>query len=200
VPSSQLVTRTRDLISVGGWRQVRDVYDRLSMTPRPSRTARDRAAARGSSHPWRGTKARSTIPALRPSRAIRPMRRSILSRLLVRLPALQAEAAGIPRCNQPGMSGWPWHASSLTGALRTERSPTSWGVSDRTVLRLRQRHEIPTGRHGTSRTPVTSSVDYPSSAPNDPTGSNRLRGSTQLERSSSTTGGRHLAVGRAMGV
>ena len=47
VPSGQLVTRSRDLINVQGWRQVRDVYDRLSMTPGPSQTTRDRAAARG---------------------------------------------------------------------------------------------------------------------------------------------------------
>lgn len=47
VPTGQLVMRSRELISVEGWRQVRDVYDHLSMTLGPSQAARDRAAARG---------------------------------------------------------------------------------------------------------------------------------------------------------
>jgi hypothetical protein len=69
VPTGQLVTRSRDLISAGGWRQVRDVYGRLSMTLGPSQAARDGAAARGYPHHWRGTTRRSTTRGRRLSTA-----------------------------------------------------------------------------------------------------------------------------------
>lgn len=71
VPTGQLVTRSRDLISVEGWRQVRDVYDRLSMTLGPSQAARDRARPAATPHPWRGTTRRSTIRGRRLSTASR---------------------------------------------------------------------------------------------------------------------------------
>lgn len=47
IPSTQLVTRPRSQVSVEGWRQVKDVYDELSMTRGPSEITRNRAIARG---------------------------------------------------------------------------------------------------------------------------------------------------------
>lgn len=49
IPSAQLVTRPRSRVSVEGWRQVKGVYDELSMTRGPSELTRSRAIARG--HP-----------------------------------------------------------------------------------------------------------------------------------------------------
>lgn len=47
IPSAQLVTRARSHVTAATWRQVREVYDRLSMTPGPSAPARARATRRG---------------------------------------------------------------------------------------------------------------------------------------------------------
>lgn len=47
IPSAQLVTRPRSQVSVEGWRQVREVYEELSMTLGPSELTRSRAIARG---------------------------------------------------------------------------------------------------------------------------------------------------------
>jgi len=46
VNSAQIIGASGDLITVQRWRQVRDVYDRLSMTPGPSPETRGWAAKR----------------------------------------------------------------------------------------------------------------------------------------------------------
>ncbi len=51
IPTTQLVTRSRAHITAAGWHQVRQVYDRLCMTPGPSPATRERATRRGYAPP-----------------------------------------------------------------------------------------------------------------------------------------------------
>lgn len=184
IPSGQLITRSRDLINVEAWRQVRDIYDRLSMAPGPSDTARDRAAARGYAPPLAWDDETIDDPRATPQH-----RASGDARI---------DSAAIDRAVASGSSGTPCDTDlpltqeervaairqlSAQGSSDAEIAQT-FGVSNRTVLRLRRRHEIP-----------PSCATRPGSAERE-----RLRRSTGLEKAAVRAGSPALgASARSVG-
>lgn len=157
IPSGQLVTRSRDLISVEAWRKVRDVYDRLSMTPGPSQAARDRATARGyppplawddetidepRATPQHGECEEASIDSVAVDRAV--ARGCTIARCDTDLPPTQDErVAAIRRLSAGGYSD---------GEIAQ-----TFGLSSRTVLRLRHRHEIAPSRPARDQVPLSTS-------------------------------------------
>lgn len=197
VPSGQLVTRSRDLISVEGWRQVRDVYDRLSMTLGPSHAARDRAGARGYFPPLAWDDETIDDPRATPQRGD-PGEASLDS---VAVDRVVASASAGTWCD----TNLPLTQDERVAAIRRlSRQGSSDGqiaeafdVSDRTVLRLRHRHEIPPGHPGTR----PGSAERQRLLPVDSTGSERLRRSTGLEKVAADAPGHAPgATARAIGV
>jgi hypothetical protein len=193
VPAGQLVARSRDLIGVTRWRQVREVYDRLSMTPGPSQAARDRAAARGYLPPlaWDeetiddprattqdGEEGEAALDCVAVDRAV-DMAAADAS-CGTDLPLTQDERiAVVRRLTARGSSD-----TEVAGVL---------GVSDRTVLRLRQRHAIPPGRPPTRSTPGDQAASSPQ---HDPTGAERLRRSTRAAELSTAPGASSIGASR----
>ncbi|KQU67372.1 hypothetical protein ASC58_12350 [Phycicoccus sp. Root101] len=178
VPSGQLVTRSRDLISIQGWRQVRDVYDRLSMTLGPSQAARDRAAARGYPPPLAWDDETIDDPRATPQHGD-PVQASLDSVVVDRLVA--GVSAGT-RCDTDLQLTQDERVAAVRGLSTAGYSDReiaeAIGVSPRTVLRLRHRQEISAGRPGTR----PGSSEREELIPVDPTGSQRLRRSTGLEK------------------
>lgn len=207
VPSGQLVTRSRDLISLKDWRQVRDVYERLSMTPGPSRRARDRAAARGYSPPLAWDEGAIDDAHATPQQD-KPVDDDTVDPVAVARAVAGSTAAGC--CDtklRPTRDERVAVVRALTarGCSDAEMADVL-GVCARTVLRLRRSHDIPTGRPRSLPTPSASSFDHPSSdrlrespRPNDPMGSDRLRRSTQLDSTALATDSRPLGAVRARG-
>ncbi len=178
VPTGQLVTRSRDLISVEGWRQVRDVYDRLSMTLGPSQAARDRAAARGYHPPLAWDDETIDDPRATPQRD-EPGEASLDSVAVDRV--VTSGSAGT-RCDTDLQLTQDERVAAIRGLLTAgscdREIAEAIGVSNRTVLRLRHRHGIPQGRPRTR----PSSAERERLLPVDQTGSERLRRSTGLEK------------------
>lgn len=196
VPSAQLVTRAgRDWISVAGWRQTRDVYDRLSMVPGPSPACRDRAHARGYAPPlaWDedAIDNHRAVPDVGPASPV------------------EVDPVAVDRAVVAGRAGMACDTSlrltqdervAAVRVLATRGSSdgeiaNAVGVSDRTVLRLRQRHEIKPGI-----SPVR--LDDPSlgSRAGDLEGSARLRRSINLDKIAGTSSGRPFSgPGKAVG-
>ncbi|NNM46948.1 helix-turn-helix domain-containing protein [Knoellia koreensis] len=180
VPSAQLVTRARDLVSAEGWRQTRDVYDRLSMTPGPSQKCRDRARARGYAPPlaWeedtlddpRGTpQVDSSTPApvdvVAVDRVVASARAGLGCDTSLRLTRQEYLAAT--------------RELAAHGASDAEISE-AFGVSSRTVLRLRHRNGIASGVRADHVAEDSSNADL--------VGSARLRRAVQLGKSSGHSG------------
>ena len=196
VPSGQLVTRSRDLISVGGWRQVQDVYDRLSMTPGPSKAARDRAAARGYSPPLAWDDETIDDPRATPERG-EPgeafLDTVVVDRVVASGSACTRRDTDLPLSQADRVAAI--RRLSARGSSDSEIAET-FGVSDRTVLRLRHRHEITPGRPGTR----PGSAERERLLPVDPIGSERLRRSTGLDKvAARATGQAPVATARAVG-
>lgn len=177
VPTGQLVTRSRDLISVEGWRQVRDVYDRLSMTLGPSQAARDRAAARGYPPPLAWDDETIDDPRATPQHG-GPVSAAVDSVVVDRVVAGGSAGA---RCDTDLQLIQDEQVAAIRGLLTAGSSDReiaeAIGVSPRTVLRHRHRQEIPPGRPGTP----PGSSEREESMPVDATGSQRLRRSTGRE-------------------
>jgi len=178
VPTGQLVTRSRDLISVEGWRQVRDVYDRLSMTLGPSQAARDRAAARGYLPPLAWDDERIDNPRATPQRG-GPVEAAVDWVVVDRVVAGGSAGAWCDTDLQLTQDERVAAARGLsTGGSSDREIAEAIGVSPRTVLRLRHRQEISAGRPGTR----PGSSEREESMPVDATGSQHLRRSTGLEK------------------
>jgi hypothetical protein len=177
VPIGQLVTRSRDLISVEGWRQVRDVYDRLSMTPGPSQAARDRAAGRGYSPPLAWDEETIDDPRATPQHG-EPGEASLDS---VAVDRVVASGSADTRCDTNLQLTQDERVAAVrrlaTAGSSDREIADAIGVSNRTVLRLRHRQEILPGHLGTQ----PGSSEREESMPVDPTGSQRLRRSTGRE-------------------
>ena len=196
VPSGQLVTRSRDELNVEGWRQVRDVYDRLSMTPGPSQTARDRAAARGYSPPLAWDDETIDDPRATPERGEpgeAPLDSVAVDRVVV------SGSAGT-RCDTDLLLTQDERVAAIrrlsTRGSSDGQIAETFGVSDRTVLRLRHRHEIPPGHPGTQ----PGSAERERLLPVDSTCSERLRRSTGLEKvAARATGPAQGATARTIG-
>lgn len=179
VPSAQLVTRDRALVSAEGWRATRDVYERLSMTPGPSQTCRDRARARGYAPPlaWDedtldDPRATPQVDSLTPA----PVDVVAVDRVVASARAGLGCDTSLRLTQQERVEATRQLAAH--GSSDAEISE-AFGVSDRTVLRLRHQHDIAPG------VPPSHQVDSPShDEPTTPdlVGSARLRRSIQLEK------------------
>ncbi len=178
VPTGQLVTRSRDLISVEGWRQVRDVYDRLSMTLGPSQAARDRAAARGYHPPLAWDDETIDDPRATPQHG-GPVEAAVDWVVVDRVVAGGSAGA---RCDTDLQLTQDERVAAIrrlsTAGSCDREIAEAIGASPRTVLRLRHREEVLPGRPGTR----PGSAERERSTPVDPTGSQRVRRSAGLEK------------------
>lgn len=152
VPPAQLVTRPRDRISASAWRRVRAVYDRLSMTPGPSPTARARASARGYAPPLAWDDDTIDDPRARPDlgdHTTHPCDPVDVDLVAVDRVVTAGASAGTDggcdtriRLTPDEVLAVTW---TLTGRGASDREvATALGVSTRSVLRMRQQHGIPT--------------------------------------------------------
>ncbi|WP_436008040.1 hypothetical protein [Knoellia sp. LjRoot47] len=196
VPTAQLVTRTgRDWISVAGWRQTRDVYERLSMMPGPSQACRDRARSRGYAPPLAWDEDAIDDPRAAPDAGPES--------------PVAVDHVAVDRAVATGRAGMACDTSlrltqdervEAVRALATRGSSDSEianavGVSGRTVLRLRQRHEIDPGIP-----PAHTEDPTLGSVAGDLEGTARLRRSVRLEQINDTASGRAFqSPGRAVG-
>lgn len=171
IPSAQLVTRARSHVTAATWRQVGEVYDRLSMTPGPSASARERATRRGYAPPLAWDEDALDDPRATPQFG-RPGDDTVD-------PVAVASVA-------TGQGGKPSHVTlNSDERLAATRDLTSRGASvhdiagtlgvcDRTVTRWRQQFGA-TGQH-------TSTANVSAECQNA-TSSDRLNRSQQLDRS-----------------
>ncbi|CCH80391.1 putative PCQ3_96 [Nostocoides japonicum T1-X7] len=193
VPSAQLVTRAgRDWITVAGWRQTRDVYDRLSMMPGPSQACRDRAHAKGYAPPLAWDE--DAIDDFRAVPDLGPASR------------VDVDHVAVDRAVATGRAGMACDTSlRLTQEERVEavrvlatrgssdgEIGNAVGVSGRTVLRLRQRHEIDSAKAPRRRDGVGAHTG-------EPEGTSRLHRAMQLDRAASPLGGSSTKPARAVG-
>ena len=154
--SAQIVGAPGDLITVRRWRQVRDVYDALSMTPGPSPETRGWAAKLGYAPPLAWDEDTIDDPDAAPDRAGSSTDHD---------DGAVVDAVAVARA-----AAAPWHAVALTAAearavvavmaaagASDAVIATHVQVSDRTVLRWRTRDAIPPGQPRTgphARTPA----------------------------------------------
>ena len=143
VNSAQIIGASGDLITVQRWRQVRDVYDRLSMTPGPSPETRGWAAKLGYAPPLAWDEEGIDDPTATPGHDTTTTRAGcVIDEVAVARAAASLGAAG-----------------SLTAAERTTvlrvmaargasdaQIAEHLGVVDRTILRWRAQLQIPAGR------------------------------------------------------
>ncbi|MGV1009109.1 MAG: DUF1173 family protein [Dermatophilaceae bacterium] len=156
----RLLTGDGDLVTVQRWRQVRDVYERLGMTPGPSPQTRGWAKALGYAPPLAWDEASIDDPAARPQGEANtgPGAR------VVDLVAVRRAV------DNPGVSP-PLNRAEQTMAVRALAAAGAsdpqiadrLGVSDRTVLRWRHRAQIPAGRPAL-RTPAPGGVEWAEAA------------------------------------
>lgn len=156
MPPAQLVTRPRHLISADGWRQVREIYNRLSMTPGTSSTTRNRAARRGYAPPLAWDEETIDDPRAEPEvgdrveRAVDPIAVARAVSAVRPVGGAGSRDTRIPLTHDEGVAV----ARTLTARGASDREIASvLGVSSRTVGRLRLRYEIPSGATG-SRPPA----------------------------------------------
>ena len=152
----RLLTCDGDLVRVQRWRQVRDVYDRLCMTPGPSPQTRGWAKALGYAPPLAWDEASIDDPGARPQGDANtgPGAR------VIDLVAVRRTV------DNPGVSP-PLNRAERTMAVRALAAAGAsdpqiadrLGVSDRTVLRWRQREQMPAGRPA-PRTPPAGGVEW----------------------------------------
>lgn len=196
IPSSQLITRSRDLISIDGWRQVREVYDRLSMTPGPARTARDRAAVRGYPPPLAWDDESIDDPRAMPEHG--GQGQTILD--FVAVDRVVTSGSTGAHCDTDLRLTQDERLEAIR-ELSTRGSSDGeiaqrLGVSDRTVLRLRHQHVIQSGHHATG----PGSAAHERWLQDAPTGSERLSRSIDRENANARPGGQTPgATARAVG-
>ena len=144
VNSAQIIGASGDLITVQRWRQVRDVYDRLSMTPGPSPETRGWAAKLGYAPPLAWDEEGIDDPTAMPGHdATTPGREDcVIDEVAVARAAASVGASG------------SLTATERTAVLRVMASRGAsdaqiaehLGVVDRTILRWRTQQQIPPGR------------------------------------------------------
>lgn len=140
IPSTQLVTRPRSQVSVEGWRQVKDVYDELSMTRGPSELTRSRAIARGYPPPLAWDDDTLDDPHATPHQGTGTGTGTVLDNVAVaRAVASHPKAAPTPLT--------PPEQLATVRELTTRGTSVSdtaaiIGTSDRTVLRWRKKHDL----------------------------------------------------------
>lgn len=144
VNSAQIIGASGDLITVQRWRQVRDVYDRLSMCPGPSPETRGWAAKLGYHPPLAWDEEGIDDPTVMPGRDATTARREdcVIDEVAVARAAASVGASG------------SLTATERTAVLRVMASRGAsdaqiaehLGVVDRTILRWRTQLQIPAGR------------------------------------------------------
>ncbi|WP_295694431.1 hypothetical protein, partial [Lapillicoccus sp.] len=192
----------RDRISARAWRQVRQVYDRLSMTPGPSPTARARAAARGYAPPLAWDDDTIDDPRALPDlgdHPTHPLDPVDVDQVAVdRVVSAAASVATEGKCD----TRIRLTRDEVTAAVRTltargasdREVATAVGVSSRTVLRIREQQGISTAHPGGIRRPdlrgpMRGPKTREATAPNIALGGEALgvgtdaRGSDRLRRS-----------------
>lgn len=144
--SAQITGATGDLITVQRWRQVRDVYDRLSMTLGPSPETRGWAAKLGYPPPLAWDEESIDDPTATPQTsahvAVTPAGDEVVDVVAVARAAATAGAAD-------SLTATERHAVVRVMASRgasDAQIAEHLGVVDRTVLRWRTKLQIATGR------------------------------------------------------
>lgn len=145
MPAAQLVTRSRNLVSAQGWRQTREVYERLSMSPGPSQTCRDRARSRGYAPPLAWDEHTIDDPRATPqlgSAAPAHLDLVAVERVVATARAGLACDTSLRLTQQERVE-----AARELGACGSSNAEIAeaFGVSFRTVQRLRHRHDIAVG-------------------------------------------------------
>ena len=144
--SAQIIGTTGDLITVQRWRQVRDVYDRLSMTPGPSPETRGWAAKLGYPPPLAWDEESIDDPSATPYPDAAVTAAGGVDDIVDVVAVARAAAT-------PGAAG-TLTAHERLAVLRIMASRGAsdakiaehLGVVDRTVLRWRSELQIPAGR------------------------------------------------------
>ena len=137
IPSTQLVTRPRSQVSVEGWRQVKDVYEELSMTRGPSELTRSRAIARGYPPPLAWDEDTLDDPRATPHQST-GTGIEIDDVAVARAVGSHPKAAAIPLTPPEQLAT----VRELTTRGRTVADIAAIvGTSDRTVLRWRKKHD-----------------------------------------------------------
>ena len=142
IPTAQLVTRSRPHITAEGWHHVRQVYDRLCMTPGPSPTTRERATRRGYAPPLAWDEGSIDDPHATPQLG-EPLAGSAG---VDQVAVAQAIARVGHRGPDVALTGEEQIAAvrALTArGASTGDIAAAVGVSDRTIFRWRERFEIP---------------------------------------------------------
>ncbi|GGB48462.1 hypothetical protein GCM10011492_44650 [Flexivirga endophytica] len=131
--TSMLLYSPGELITAGRWRQVRDAYDRLSMTPGDSPLTRQRAESRGLAPPLAWDEADIDDPSARPHHQVPAGESNVVDIVAVqRAIARQRPDTNLTKAERLEVV----RAMASTGASDHEISLHT-GVSDRTVLRDR---------------------------------------------------------------
>lgn len=144
VNSAQIIGASGDLITVQRWRQVRDVYDRLSMTPGPSPETRGWAAKLGYAPPLAWDEEGIDDPSVTPGHdATAPGREDcVVDEVAVaRAAASVGAAASLTATERTAVV----RVMASRGASDTQIAE-HLGVVDRTILRWRTQQQIPAGR------------------------------------------------------
>ena len=145
IPTAQLVTRSRPHITVAGWNQVRQVYDRLCMTPGPSPATGGRATRLGYAPPlaWdEGTidDPRATPQFGEPRAPSAGVDQVVVARAIDRLHARRGN-----RDPDVALTGDEQIAAAraLTArGISAHEIAAAVGVSERTVVRWRERSKL----------------------------------------------------------
>lgn len=145
--SAQIVGAPGDLITVGRWRQVRDVYDALSMTSGPSPETRGWAAKLGYAPPLAWDEDTIDDPHAAPDRAgsTTGHDESVDAVAVARAAAAPGHAAALTAAEARAVVAVMAAAGASDAVIATHVQ-----VSDRTVLRWRTRDAIPPGHPRTS--------------------------------------------------
>lgn len=144
--SAQIIGAAGDLITVQRWRQVRDVYDRLSMTPGPSLETRGWAARLGYAPPLAWDEGSIDDPSATAQRdatttAPGPVA-DVVDDVAVTRAAANPGAAGALTANERRAV---LHVMAARGASDAQIAE-HLGVVDRTILRWRSQLQVPAGR------------------------------------------------------
>jgi transposase-like protein len=142
--SAQIIGAAGELISIARWRQVRDVYDRLSMTPGPSPETRGWAAKLGYHPPLAWDEENIDDPRATPQHDAAPTTKNADVVDLVAV-TRAADSPGTARTLTAQERTAVVRLMAARGASDTEIAE-HLGVVDRTVLRWRTELKIPAGR------------------------------------------------------
>lgn len=143
--TARLLSGLGHLVTVERWREVCEVYDRLSMTPGPSPETRGWARARGYAPPLAWDEDSIDDPTARPDGELSKGRGADV----IDMVAVRRTLDGDPR--GPDLTAREKTLAVGVLAARGTSDPQiadRLGVSDRTVLRWRQREGIPTRHAG----------------------------------------------------